>query len=184
MPRGLNDKWVLTPINYAGAGGAHPAHADAHGVAVRVGASGCAGRRACRYGCAGGGRRRGCGRVRGPGLRACVHARGIRPGEAARPAASARRRRPAASRRGMSLRRKRASRLAGWRSARPTSAAPAYSKAAVAKAPSPRPKCCTSGVLRPNSSAASRARRPPRKAGEEVRSDMPLFCRRIIRPCL
>jgi hypothetical protein len=36
-------KWILTPINsYADADGAHQAHAGAHCVAVRAGASGCA----------------------------------------------------------------------------------------------------------------------------------------------
>ena len=37
--------------------------------------------------------------------------------------------------------------------------------AAVLKAPRPAPRCCTSGVLTPNSTAASSARAPPRKAG-------------------
>jgi hypothetical protein len=36
--------------------------------------------------------------------------------------------------------------------------------AAVLEAPSPAPNCCTSGVLMPNSTAASRASRP--RAGQ------------------
>ncbi len=47
----------------------------------------------------------------------------------------------------------------------PIRAAPKYSSAAVVKAPSPAPSLCTAGVLMPKSTAASRARKPPRKAG-------------------
>ena len=70
-----------------------------------------------------------------------------------------------ASRRDVSARRKRASCCTGLRNTAPMPAAPAYSNAAVLKAPRPAPRCCTSGVLTPNSTAASSARAPPRKAG-------------------
>ena len=73
-----------------------------------------------------------------------------------------------ATMRGPSARVSAASRSGGWRNTSATAAAPAYSNAAVVKAPSPCPKCCTKGVLRPNSVAASRASEPPLRAGEEI----------------
>mmetsp|Transcript_34223 Transcript_34223/g.62238 ORF Transcript_34223/g.62238 Transcript_34223/m.62238 type:complete len:210 (+) Transcript_34223:1089-1718(+) len=72
-----------------------------------------------------------------------------------------------ASRRGRSLRCNRASRSMRVRDTAPTAAAPAYSSAAVVNAPRLAPKCWTSGVLTPNSAAASSASRPPLMAGRE-----------------
>lgn len=61
--------------------------------------------------------------------------------------------------------------LASWAAVRrdkaPTTAAPAYSRAAVVNAPSPAPSRWTMGVLMPNKAAASKASRPPRKAGRD-----------------
>jgi hypothetical protein len=66
---------------------------------------------------------------------------------------------------GQSDRRKPASLAAGCFKAQATSAAPAYSKAAVGKVPTPLPKLCTMGVLNPNRAAASKASEPPLNAG-------------------
>ncbi len=77
-----------------------------------------------------------------------------------------------ATSRGRSGRASPASARCGRRDSAPTVAAPAYSSAAVANAPTPAPNHWTSGVLTPNSAAASRASRPLRSAGRGVRRCM------------
>jgi hypothetical protein len=48
-------------------------------------------------------------------------------------------------------------------------AAPAYSSAAVLKAPNPAPNRCTKGVLMPKSAAASKASSSPLRAGSAIK---------------
>lgn len=61
--------------------------------------------------------------------------------------------------------RSRASLSRGRRAMAPMAAAPAYSKAAAVNAPMSVPNCWTRGVLMPNSVAATKASRAPRRAG-------------------